>query len=279
MEKSSKRIVCIFVCLSLVGVIGVVCLAYYIISGSVKPEEPISAFAKMNEEPQSEAGPLDFSVTNVSWNRYITLEELITYTECGWTLPEGAVLLETRNEYYKTVPVFDHYDYKEVEVWEEYQSGTKNVRKYEFNWFSMEFEWVWVREPEYSTRKKTEIQKEAVYRNENVYADKYYYTIDRWTAIGTYETNGKKTGYNVERAAEGEHDPAVPYWPSVELDEKTREASRREVYYITGVLHDDLTDESVVESFMIPFEFWNGINPGDEIKVLLQNFNITNIVN
>ena len=220
----------------------------------------------------------DFLVTDVSWNKYITLERLQECIESGYNLPEGATLISREVEV-GTTQVFDHEEYREVEILETYQSGSKDVSLYEFNPLTSEFEWVSEKKPEYSTSVKNETQKRIVFKNQNILKYVYYYKINRWISFGTYETHGAKTGYAFERLAEGEHDPAVPYWPTVEIDKNTQEASRSEDYFIGGVLYGSSTDETIVTSFNVPFEIWETINPGDRIKVLVQDNAIIKIVN
>ena len=71
--------------------------------------------------------------------------------------------------------------------------------------------------PVYRTEYYDEPEQEPVYRSEPVYQTKYYYDIDRWVEVQTYETSGN------------DHDP---YWSSeYTLAANQRDTMRSEEYY------------------------------------------------
>jgi hypothetical protein len=61
--------------------------------------------------------------------------------------------------------------------------------------------------PVYRTETKTETYQEPVYRDEPIYATKYYYEIDIWQYAFSYNTSGNDKD---------------PYWKEFELEELQR---------------------------------------------------------
>lgn len=57
----------------------------------------------------------DLKVTELSWIRNINIEQNVQYSESAWTLPAGAELVETKEEFHHTESVFDHYETREVQ--------------------------------------------------------------------------------------------------------------------------------------------------------------------
>lgn len=52
------------------------------------------------------------TVTGFSWERTISIEELKTFHESGWSLPSGAKQTDTKIELYGYESVLDHYETK-----------------------------------------------------------------------------------------------------------------------------------------------------------------------
>ncbi len=156
------------------------------------------------------------AISGFLWQRTVTVEELQTFSESGWSAPANARVTSARNELYGYRDVLDHY--RTVYVDRTRQVIDHYDTSYEYtdngNGTFSEHE---VRTPVYRTETYTEPVQEPVYRKEPIYQTKYYYDIDRWVAVRQYETKGS------------DHDP---YWSrEYTLKDNQRDISREEVYY------------------------------------------------
>ena len=106
--------------------------------------------------------------------------------------------------------------------------------------------------PRYRTEYKTETYEEPVYREEPVYATKYYYEIDRWVKTRRVTTTG---------------DDKEPYYGEVVLDIKEREGGRIEKYSL--ICHNS---KGKNVSYTITKEEWQKLSIGDTIKAKVNSF-------
>ena len=191
------------------------------------------------------------AITGFEWQRNVTVEELRTFSESGWTLPYGARQTGTRMEFYGYQQVLDHYETV-------YEQRTRQVldhydTSYTYtdngNGTFSEHE---VRTPVYVTETYTEPVQRPVYRNEPVYQRKYYYDVDRWVNLEDYPTSGN------------DHEP---YWSNAyTLKENQRDSARSERYY---------TIYNGGERIQEDYETWSQRELGDGSYVTKNRLGIT----
>ena len=183
------------------------------------------------------------AITGFEWARSVTVEELQTFQESGWTLPYGARQTDARREFYGYEQVIDHYETvyyeRERQVFDGYDISY--VYKDNGNGTYTQEE---VQTPKYRTETYEEPVQEPVYRNQAVYQTKYYYDIDRWTTLDTYETSGK------------DHD--AKWSDAYTLADNQRDSMRTELYY---TIYDNTTKRRV------EYSEWEGQEIGDGVYV------------
>ena len=131
------------------------------------------------------------TVKSFAWERNISLEEYRTVQESDWNVPEGGRVYDEKTEIKSYVSVVDHYE----TVWE-----TKTREVFDHNETSTTysdngngtFTEHTTATPVYRTETYQESHEEPVYRQDPVYATKYYYDIDKWVDTGNdYPSSGK----------------------------------------------------------------------------------------
>ncbi len=131
------------------------------------------------------------TVKSFAWERNISLEEYRTVQESDWNVPEGGRVYDEKTEIKSYVLVVDHYE----TVWE-----TKTREVFDHNETSTTysdngngtFTEHTTTTPVYRTETYQESHEEPVYRQDPVYATKYYYDIDKWVDTGNdYPSSGK----------------------------------------------------------------------------------------
>jgi len=158
-------------------------------------------------------------VTDVGWRRETRIEEYRTVTESDWSVPAGGRLQYTQWEFHHYQSVFDHTEVKTRQVPRTRLVGYNTSYSYR-DLGNGYFEQVEHSTPVYETYMETETYSEDVYRDEPVYATKYYYEIERWL----YARSVISEGMN-------QH----PYWEEFTLGDLEREAGRSEDYWFYGV--------------------------------------------
>lgn len=198
----------------------------------------------------------DVSVIDKSWERNISIEESKWVEESGWTLPGDAKLLHSAREIKTYEKVFDHYETKTVQKSRQVQDGYDVSYTYKDlgNGYAEQVEH---KTPRYKTEYYTETEEVPVYRDEPVYATKYYYEIERWFKVRSVDTNGKDD---------------EPYWGKVILGDKEREGHKMEDYDITVVIKDK------EKEFDLDLSEWEQIEINDEIKIKTNLFGMCEIV-
>ena len=131
----------------------------------------------------------NWTVVGFRWEREITVEQMQTVKENGWSVPEGGRVYKETQEiksyerqisHYEEVvvtrsrQVIDYYDteYRYVDN----GNGTFTEESYDV--------------PVYTTEYYDDIEKQPVYIDVPVYATMYYYEIDRWFDEKQYLTEG-----------------------------------------------------------------------------------------
>lgn len=187
---------------------------------------------------------VEFKIIDMSWSYSIDIQKLTLVEESDWTMPSGARLQRTASEFHHYEQVFDHYkiEYKDVfDGYEEEIVGYKDLG----NGYAEEI----IRQvPKYH---KEEV-KVPVYRDEPVYATKYYYEVDKWL----YERSVTTSAYNKE-----------PYWGEVVLGENEKEGSRTTTYILYGVSDADKSYECKVD-----YNTWLSCEIEDVVKGKLDIF-------
>ena len=185
------------------------------------------------------------TVTDVKWTNTITIEELKTFNEDDWSLPHGARLKYTRSEIREYESVIDHYE--TVTKSRQVQDGGHYEYDYSDNGdgtFTEHSHFV----PEYKTEYYEE--QEPVYRQEPIYATKYYYEIDRWVFGRNVVTSGSDKS---------------PYWGDVNLSNKERESNRNTKYTIIGTIKKNKKEKTV--SYDVDSSTWEQLNAPVVIEI------------
>lgn len=188
----------------------------------------------------------EVSVNGFSWNRSITVEEERTVKENGWSVPSGGRVYDEREEFKEYIQVIDHYEtvnetktrqvlshyetvsetktrqvishYETTYTYRDNGNGTYTEVPHQEPVYTTETYVETHQEPVYVTETYIESHQEPVYRQEAVYDTKYYYEIDKWFDVETYNSSG--TDHNA-------------YWnTSYTLDENERDTDRSETYYV-----------------------------------------------
>ena len=200
----------------------------------------------------------DVTIEDFSWNRSIEIEELTTFKENDWNLPAKARLLYSRSEVKSYEDVIDHYETvtetKTREVLDHYEDHTTYS-----DLGNGYFEEHVSKTPVYRTETYDETYQKPVYRQEPVYATKYYYEIDRWVNADCVKASGK------------DHDP---HWPDVNLKEKQRKGNKSESYIVTvAIKGKDGTKE-----YSISFDDWMKLEKGSTVKLKVNKLGFAELV-
>lgn len=183
------------------------------------------------------------TVTGFEWARNISIEDLRTVQESDWSVPSGGRVYKEQTELKTYVSVIDHYETKTETKSRQVIDHYDTEYSYSDNGngtFTEHTKQV----PVYKTEYYEETHQEPVYRQDPVYATKYYYDIDKWFDSGRdYPSSG--TDKN-------------PYWNTdYTLAEKERDTDRTEkytVFYDNGKSDDLKLDD------------WLNRNVGDQYK-------------
>ena len=183
------------------------------------------------------------TVTGFEWARNISIEDLRTVQESDWSVPSGGRVYKEQTELKTYVSVIDHYETKTETKSRQVIDHYDTEYSYSDNGngtFTEHTKQV----PVYKTEYYEETHQEPVYRQDPVYATKYYYDIDKWFDSGRdYPSSG--TDQN-------------PYWNTdYTLAEKERDTDRTEkytVFYDNGKSDDLKLDD------------WLKRNVGDQYK-------------
>lgn len=190
------------------------------------------------------------NISAKNWSRSISIQELKTLKSEGWTPPINARILDQVWKFKEKTKVFDHYDEVTVMV-----TKTRQVE----DGYDITYEYtddgngtgdiIEVKTPKYKTEtyQEPEVQKVAVYRDEDVYDWWYTYEYDEWQTTRYVDTQGGDT---------------EPYWGEVILYTKEREGVRSETYKITGI---NQKDKNV--TYKLSYEDWLSINIDTTVKL------------
>jgi hypothetical protein len=163
------------------------------------------------------------TVDSVYWERTVQIEALETIVEEDWELPEGARLLDQREEIHHYDQSIVGYETKQRQVSEQVQVGERTYVCGQNDLGNGFFEDVECTEPVYETQTRTETYEDPIYEQIPVYRTLYRYEIDRWVD---------------SRLARASGSDLQAYWPETDLAEREREGERDQSYQIVFVDDD-----------------------------------------
>lgn len=186
-------------------------------------------------------------VQSFSWERVLEIEEYRTVEESDWSVPSGGRLIRQQQEIQSYRQVLDHYETKTRQVAEQVLDHYETVVVGHRDLGNGMFEEITQQQPVYRTEYRTETYQEPVYRNEPVYATKYYYEIERWLHKSDERTSGNDKN---------------PVWSDYKIKENEREGSKTETYKVSVV-----TEKGEEKEFTMKFDEWNSLNTGQTVKL------------
>ena len=162
----------------------------------------------------------DLTVKSMEWARSVTVEEMKTLQESGWSVPSGGRVYDQKQEVQSYTQVLDHYETREREVAEDYIDHYEDVVVGYKDLGNGYFEEITESQPVYETRYYTETYEEPIYVTVPIFGTKYYYEIERWVFERQEDTSGTSD--------------QAPYWAELSLKENEREGGRSEKYTFTA---------------------------------------------
>ena len=200
----------------------------------------------------------DVTVHDFSWERNINVQKLVTLEQSGWSLPPGARLQSHQQEIQGYEQVLDHYETKTEEYYESELTGYETHVSY-IDLGNGYFEEVETKTPVYEQVKKTREIQVPIYRDEPIYATKYYYEIDEWQHDYTSTSSGNDKS---------------PYWNEITItNSKQREGNRTETYYVSVVNQD-----GEIKKYSFDFNTWNELESGQTVTIKTTVFGTAELV-
>jgi hypothetical protein len=192
---------------------------------------------------------VSLTVTGMTWERTVYVEESREVTEEDWAVPAGGSIIKSWRDVHHQEDVLDHY--KPVRVPYQTQTGTREYVCGKINLGNGYFTDKTCRDPIYETRYKTE--QEPVYRKKPVYGTMYQYRINRW--------------FDVKNPPRSSGTDKFPYWPRFTISGNQRERTRSENY----IIHFRDGDGNIhTKSYY--FNTWSGYNIGKEVRARINRF-------
>ncbi len=194
-------------------------------------------------------------VRTAGWAREIDIEAYRTVQESDWSVPSGGRAYSQKQEVHHYVQVLDHYETRSRQVAEQVYDGEDTHTSYSDNGDGTFTEETWTT-PRYRTEYRTEYYNEPIYRNDPVFATKYYYEIERWLP----DREEKSSGADIE-----------PYWPEYTLADNERTGYTGEVYNLI-IKHGD--DSYTV---FLPYDRWKEFKAGDKVDITVVSGKVTKL--
>lgn len=189
----------------------------------------------------------DVTVEDFSWKRSIAIEELTTFNESDWSLPVGARLRYTQREVKDHKTVLDHHETVTVTKTRQVRDHDETEKTYT-DLGNGYFDEHVSKTPVYRTETYQETSEKPIYREDPVYATKYYYEIDRWVTVDRVIASGK------------DHDP---HWPDVNLKEEQRKGNKSETYTVVVTIEG----KDTTKEYSMPFDEWKSLEKGSTVKL------------
>lgn len=205
----------------------------------------------------------NFHVDNIYWQTTQEVETMKTYHESGWSIPEGGRQTDKKWVIKKYEPVLDHYETvqksRQVEIIDHYDTKSSYTDNGDGTFTEDTYQ-----VPVYRTKTEYYTEKEPVYRDEPVYAWKYWYDIDRW----------KVTDKLVET---GEKDVIIVTYAAVQTNETTR-AGNKYVQYFCEVIYIDGKNKGKSETYKLSEEIYEKLKNNTDIVCKIQFGNIIEVL-
>lgn len=185
-------------------------------------------------------------VAELSWERTVAIEALVTHVEGDWSVPSGGRQLSSERRIRSYRDVVDHYETRTRQVSDRVPSGTESYSCGSTDLGNGYFQDRTCTRTTYTSVSRTESYQAPVYRQEPVYDQWYSFEIDRWEPGRVLEAHGGDT---------------QPTWPEVRLaGPREREGARKETY--VAILEDEQgrvrAEPGLAE--------WLSLDPGQEVR-------------
>ena len=184
-------------------------------------------------------------IASCNWERSVEVQLYKEMQDSGWSLPQDAYDVTSREEIYGYESVFDHYETRTRKVAEQVLDGYDTVPDYK-DLGNGSFEVFENKIPRYRTEYHTESYQEPIYRSVPIYQTKYYFLIMRWVS-DHYETTS------------GQDD--TPYFADIGVSSTCREGAKTERYWIVD------TDGN---QYVTSYDLWKDLTAGQKIKAEVQ---------
>jgi hypothetical protein len=188
------------------------------------------------------------TVTALTWERTVAVEENRRFVEEGWDVPGGGHVLDRSIRIRSYHSVLDHYEDATKTVTKRVQTGTRTVRVRSGtrDKGNGTFRAVYKTrtEPVYETRSERVRYRRPVYRQVPVPRTWYRYEVWRWT-------------HSRDARASGALPQAEPFWPDPHLVGRERDGERRAVYHVSLRTPDGQARETD-----LPEERWRSLSVG-----------------
>lgn len=192
----------------------------------------------------------DLKVTEMSWQRSITVEQNTLFQESDWSVPSGGEITRTNEEFHHFDTVLSHYESVEVERSREVFDHNETYYTYE-DMGNGYYEEIPNERPIYRTEYYTETVQQPVYVQVPRYATKYYYDIYRWVEARNVLSSGNDTD---------------PYWPEIYYAEDERQGKTTEAYLFSVEPNSDKSS-SVAATYSINEADWHNLHVGDNVNI------------
>ena len=186
-------------------------------------------------------------VESFEWERVLEVEEYKTVQESDWKVPSGGRVYDQREEIKEYKQVFDHYETKTRTYTEQVLDHYETVVVGHRDLGNGHFEEITERQPVYRTETKTETYQEPFYRQEPVYATKYYYDIERWVHKKDYKTSEKN------------HEP---YWYDYKCAENERTQEKSATYNVVVK-----TEKGKTKKCELSYSEWAALKEGQTVTM------------
>lgn len=197
----------------------------------------------------------DLRVTEVAWERSVTVEELKTLTEEGWEgeLPPAARELSRRQAIHHHDRIQTGTETRTRTVQERKQTGTERVKTGTRDLGNGYFEDVYEDRPVYETVERQETYREPVYIQKPVYRMQITYQVDRWVKTRTETASGRQPEAR---------------WPEVPAGSAIRPGPRQEKYTVQLQDRDGQAYTHTTDSF----QEWQRFKPGKTCRAKVGPF-------
>ena len=204
----------------------------------------------------------EVTVNDFKWERSIGIEEFITCNESDWSLPSDARLQYTQSEIKEYQPIIDHYktvtETKTRPVFDHNEAHT-SYKDLGNGYFEKHAYYT----PVYRNETYTETHQEPVYRQEPVYATKYYYEIDRWQTVAHAVSSGNDQ---------------KPYWSKPKLGSKQKTGIKTERYSVI-ITYKNKKNKDVTKEYTMKYSEWKKLKKGKNVKLKLNKLGYAEIPN